>query len=202
MPRTLRAVLFPVLVVLPWLSPEPALAQWFVGLEIGSERYWGGTIETTPDERSFRPYRPTVLVAVLERRSGSVGAALRLKYADASLALEGSDAVVAVKDVFTVVSAAPEISYRLLTLGLENELRLHAGTLFEYWSVEEEDSRIRVGAHGAVSLTLPVGGGFALSLAAYGAVIGSPFEETELLETYERRALWRRGVSGGLRYRL
>lgn len=202
MSRTFRAVLFPALVVLPWLLPEPAHAQWMVGLEIGSERYWGGTIETTPDERSFRPYRPTVLVAVLERRSGSLGATLRLKYADASLALEGSDAVVAVKDVFTVVSASPEITYRLITLGLENELRLHAGPLFEYWSVDEEDSRTRVGVQGAVSLTLPVGGGFALSLAAYGAVIASPFEESELLETYERRALWRRGVSGGLRYRL
>jgi hypothetical protein len=202
MARTFRAVLFSALLVLPWLLPESALAQWFVGLEIGSERYWGGTIETTPDERSFRPYRPTVLATVLERRSGAVGAALRLKYADASLALEGSDAVVAVKDVFTVVSAAPEITYRLTTLGLQNELRLHAGPLFEYWSVEEEDSRTRVGAHGAVSLTLPFGRGFALSLAAYGAVIGSPFEESELLEMYERRALWRRGVSGGLRYRL
>lgn len=203
MPRPFRTGgLSMVAMVLALSLPEPALAQWFVGLDIGSERYWGGTVENTADRRSFRPYRPTIMAATLERRSRSIGAALRLRYTDASMALEGSDAVVAVKDVFTVVSASPEISYRLLTLGLENELRLHAGPLFEHWSVDEEDSRTRMGAQGAVSLSLPVGGGFALSLTAYGAVIASPFEESELLETYERRALWRRGVSGGLRYRL
>ena len=117
-----------------------AVAQWFIGLEIGSERFWGGSLETTPDQRSFRPYRPTTFSAAVERRSGSLGAALRLRYTDASMALEGSEAVVAVKGVFTIISVSAEISYGIITLG-QNQLLLHAGPVVEHWSLVDEDSR-------------------------------------------------------------
>ncbi|HEX6433601.1 MAG TPA: hypothetical protein VFZ87_05145 [Gemmatimonadales bacterium] len=178
-----------------------AVAQWFIGLEIGSERFWGGSLETTPDQRSFRPYRPTTFSAAVERRSGSLGAALRLRYTDASMALEGSEAVVAVKGVFTVISVSAEISYGIITLG-QNQLLLHAGPVVEHWSLVDEDSRFRVGAQGAVGLNIPLGGRMAMTLLADAAVVGSPFEQDELDPTYDLRALWRRGFAAGLRYRL
>lgn len=178
-----------------------AVAQWFIGLEIGSERFWGGSLETTPDQRSFRPYRPTTFSAAVECRSGSLGAALRLRYTDASMALEGSEAVVAVKGVFKVISVSAEISYGIITLG-QNQLLLHAGPVVEHWSLVDEDSRFRVGAQGAVGLNIPLGGRMAMTLLADAAVVGSPFEQDELDPTYDLRALWRRGFAAGLRYRL
>jgi hypothetical protein len=202
MPITLRSLKPIVWLVLVSAHPEPVPAQWFVELGIGSDRYWGGSVGSSPEQLSLRPYRPTILGAALERRSEAFGAAIRLKYTDASLGLEGGDAVVAVKSVFTVVSAAPEIEYRVLTLDGDNQLWLHAGPLLEYWSLVDEDSRIRAGGQGAVSLSLPLGGRFAMCLLASMAVIGSPFDEDDLEASYERRALWRRGILGGLRYRL
>jgi len=185
-----------------WGWCRPALGQWAVTTEVGADRFWGGSIETTNDRRSFRPYRPTTFGMGLERTAGRLGAGLRLRYASASLALEGSDAVAAAKGVFTVYSAAPEVMYRIATVGAVNQLVLHGGPLLEIWSVLDADTQTRLGVQGAVSLNLPLGGRFAGALTAGAAVMPSPFEEGQLDPPFERRALWRRRFAVGLDYRL
>jgi hypothetical protein len=179
-----------------------AVAQWVVSLEVGAERFWGGSIEITPDRRSFRPYRPTTLGVGLERKAGDLGMALRVRYAGAPLALEGEDAVVTVKGIFKVYSVAPELSYRLVTLGHNVPIALHAGPLVEVWSIQDEDSKTRVGAQGEVSLTVPFGSRLAGTFVAGGAVTPSPFNRDQLIENYEPRTLWRRAVAARLEYRL
>lgn len=183
-----------------WCSP--ALGQWTVTTEVGADRFWGGSIENTAEHRSFRPYRPTTFGIGLERRAGRLGAGLRLRYASASLALEGVDGVVAAKGIFTVYSAAPEVIYRIISVGSVNTLVLHGGPLCEVWSVADEDPQTRVGIQGAVSLNLPLGGRFAGSVMAGAALIPSPFGEDQLDPSFERRPLWRRRLAVGLDYRL
>jgi hypothetical protein len=180
----------------------PAVAQWVVSLEIGAERFWGGSIETTPEQRSFRPYRPTTLGIGLERKADDLGIALRFRYAEAPLALEGEEAALAVKGIFDVYSIAPELSYRLVTVGHDVPITLHAGPLVEVWSIVDEGSKTHVGAHGEVSLTVPLGSGLAGTFLAGGAVMPSPFSPEQLIENYEPRTLWRRGVAARLEYRL
>jgi hypothetical protein len=177
-------------------------AQWIIGVEVGSDRFWGSSIETADPHRSFRPYRPTTLGVVLERRGRRLGAGLHLRYAGASLALEGQDAAVVAKGIFKHYAAAPELLYRIATLGPANEILFHAGPVFELWSVEGEDSQLRAGGETAVSLRIPFGGRFAGSLTAGAAVTASPFAEGQIIDGYERRALWRRSVSAGLQYQL
>ena len=181
---------------------RPAAGQWAIAAEVGADRFWGGSAETTPEGRSFRPYRPTTFGAGLVRRAGPVGFGLRLRYASATLALEGSDALVGAKGVFTVYSAAPEVIYRIATVGAGNQLLLQGGPLFEIWSVIDEDSRSRVGVQAAVSVLVPLGGRFAGTLSAGAAVTSSPFTSDQLDTGFERRALWRRRVAGGLEYQL
>jgi hypothetical protein len=179
-----------------------AHSQWAIGLEVGSDRFWGSSIETADPHRSFRPYRPTTLGVGLERRGERLGAALHLRYAGASLALEGEDAAVVVKGVFNRYQASPELVYRIVTLGSANELRLHAGPVFELWTVEGEDSQLRAGIQGAVSLRIPFGSRFAGSLTGGAAITASQFSDQQLIDGYERRALWRRSVVAGLEYQL
>lgn len=179
-----------------------ALAQWAVTAEVGADRFWGGSIENTAERRSFRPYRPTTFGVGLERRVGRLGAGIRVRYASAALALEGEDAVVAAKGIFTVYSATPELVYRIISVGAVNQIRLHLGPLFEVWSIVDEGSQTRVGIQGAVSLDLPLGGRFSGSLMAGAALTPSPFEEGQLDPAFERRALWRRRLAVGLDYRL
>lgn len=180
---------------------SPLAGQWVVTAHVGADRFWGGPIETGDQRRSFRPYRPTTFGVGLERRGRSLGAGLCLGYSSAGLALEGADAVAAVKGVFGVYSAAPELFYRISALGA-NELKVHGGPLFEIWKIIDEDSRTRVGGHASVSLRVPLGGRFAGSLRAGVALIPSPLSSDQLSPGVESRALWRRRLAGGLEYRL
>jgi hypothetical protein len=189
-----------VLWAMSFLVPA-AFGQWTVGVELGADRFWGGSAEVAPEHRSFRPYQPTTFGAGLERSSGRGGVGLRLLYTEASLALEGNDAVVAAKGVFKVYSASPEVTYRIASVGSSNQVRLRVGPLFEVWSVVAQKSRTRVGVQGAASLGIPLGHRFAGALSAGGALIRSPFEDGEL-PGYELRALWRRRFAVGLQYRL
>lgn len=199
------AFLFPILAVL-WLGPSPwcsrAHGQWGLGLEVGADRFWGGSLDTSGEHRSFRPYRPTTFGVGVERRRGRLGFGLHLRYTEAGLGLEGEGAVAAVDGVFTMVSISPEVAYRVASLGPATQLRLHAGPLFEVWSIIDEESRTRAGLQGSASLDVPLGGRFAGSVLAGLALVPSPFVRGDLDPSYELRALWRRRFAVALQYRL
>ncbi|HEU5304371.1 MAG TPA: hypothetical protein VFU40_06985 [Gemmatimonadales bacterium] len=189
------------LLVLSAAGSAPAHAQWLLGLELGSDRFWGGSRETTAAHRSFRPYRPTTVGLALTRAGSRWGLGLQLRYTSAGLALEGSDALVAAKGIFDVYGAAPELRYRLTGIA-SNELAVQGGPLVELWSVRGEESQTRLGIWAAVSLRVPLGGRFAGSASAGAALTGSPFTSDQLEPGFERRALWRRRLAGRLEYRL
>jgi hypothetical protein len=188
-----------------WCSP--LFGQWRVGTEVGGARFWGGSLDTGGNQTSIRPYRPTTFGLGLERQTGRYAVGLQLHYAEASLALEGPEQVVSAEGVFTIVSISPELAVRIATLGPGNQLRLHAGPLFEIWDIIDQDARTRVGAQGSVSLDVPLGGRFDGVALAGVAVTPSPYEEGELdvgggAPTYDLQTLWRRSFALGLRYRL
>jgi hypothetical protein len=132
---------------------------------------------------------------------------LQVQYADAGLALEGPDLTISAKGAFTIVSIAPEVAVRVATVGAGNQLRLHAGPLFEHWDLKDLDARTRIGAQGAISFDVPLGTRFGGQVLAGAAVTPSPYQEGELnlgggAPTYELRTLWRRRVAVGVRYQL
>lgn len=194
----------PLLVVaaISCLWPCRMAGQWLVGIEVGTDRFWGGSVEKTEPRRSFRPYRPTTFGAGLERRRGPLGVGLRLHYTGASMALEGSDAVVAAKGVFQVFGFSPEVVYRLASIGAANSLLLRGGPMFEVWKIIDEPTKSRVGAQVAVSMSVPLGSGFAASVLAGLALTSSPFTRSQIEPNFEPRALWRRGIAGRVEYRL
>lgn len=194
------AVLAAWMAVACWCSPLSA--QWVVMAEVGAERFWGGSIERGGQGRSFRPYRPTTAGIGLERRGPRLGAGLQLRYASAGLALEGSDALSAIKGVFEVYGIWPEAVYRLASLGSDNQLQLRGGPILEVWSIAEEDSQTRAGVQASVFLRVPLGPRLAASFGAGAALIPSPFTTEQLEDGFDRQALWRRRVAGGLEYRL
>jgi hypothetical protein len=194
-----RAAAVVVLATSIWVPT--ASGQWTTAIELGADRFWGGSVEVASEHRSFRPYRPTTFGAALERSSGRAGVGLRFGYIEAGLALEGNDAVVAVKGVFKVYSASPEVSYRIASIGSSNQVVVRLGPLFEVWSVIDEKTRTRIGIQSAASLGIPLSGRLGGTLSAGAAVIPSPFEEGEL-QGYDRRGLWRRRFAVGLQYRL
>ena len=188
-----------------WCSPLSG--QWRVGVEVGAARFWGGSLVTGVDSTSFRPYRPTTFGIGLERQTARYAVGLQVHYAEASLALEGPEAVISAEGAFTIVSILPEIAVRIATLGPGNQLRVHAGPLLEFWSIIDQDARTRVGAQGSVTLDVPLGSQFGGVVLAGAAVTPSPYNEGELnlggsAPTYDLRTLWRRRFAVGLRYQL
>jgi hypothetical protein len=188
------------LAALLWCSP--LLGQWMVGAEVGADRFWGGSIATTGQPRSFRPYRPTTFGVAFEHTAGTFGLGLRFRYASASLGLEGEEGVIAAKGVFSVYAVSPEVIHRIATVGAVNRLVLHAGPLLEVWTVTDGGSETRVGMQAALSLCVPLGDRLEGSLMAGAALIPSPFASDQLADGFERRALWRRRIGAGLSYRL
>jgi hypothetical protein len=183
-------------------AANPASAQWTVSFGVGSDRFWGGSEEAAPEGKSFLPYRPTVLGVGIEHRGQSIGFGLGIRYTAASLALQGPDAILAVEGAFTVVGLAPEVSYRVATLGPGNWLLVHLGPLIELWHPLDEDWRVQAGGQAAVSLVVPVGGRFGLLAGGNVAVISPPFHAGDLPDQYDLRPLWRRGVAAALQYQL
>jgi hypothetical protein len=176
--------------------------QWSVGAEVGADRYWGGSLESTEDERSFRPYRPTTFGVQIHHEGPGLGLGVRLGHFSAGMALEGSDGLSLANGVFTVYSLAPELLYRIATIGGANRLLLGVGPLLETWRALDEESETRLGVQGALALHVPLGGKLGGVVSAGGALIPSPFAEDHLQSSFERRPLWRRRFSLGLEYRL
>ena len=176
--------------------------QWSVGAEVGADRFWGGSIENTEDQRSFRPYRPTTLGARIQWETPGLGVGVRLGYFSAGMALEGSDGLSLANGVFTVYSLAPELLYRIASIGKANRLLIRAGPLLEIWQALDDESEIRLGVHGALALQVPLGWKLEGVLSAGAALIPSPFAENQLDPPFERRPLWRRRFTAGLQYRL
>jgi hypothetical protein len=187
-----------------WLSlaASDLIAQWGVATGIRAPRFSGGAVEPATG-RSLRPYRPTMWEIEIDRMGRRVGVGLRLNYASSSLALEGDDALAAVKDALEVYGIDPEVSFRLTQVGPQGALRLFAGPLFEVWKLPEVGSHLRVGFGAAVGLEMPFGGRWVGSARLGGAVTpSSPFTEDDLDPSLEPRALWRREASAALHYRL
>jgi hypothetical protein len=205
---TLQRRIIPVLLaIVAVLQTRPLSGQWRLGVEVGAARFWGASIDTGGEHSSFRPYRPTTFGVGVERQWGRYAAALQVHYAEAGLALEGPEVVVAAEGAFTFVSISPEFTVRVATLGSNNEVRVHAGPLFEVWDIVDQDTRTRVGAQGSVSLDVPLGRRFSGVALVGAAVTPSPYHEGELdlgggAPTYDLRTLWRRSFAVGVRYRL
>lgn len=178
-----------------------AAAQWAVGIGVRAPRFSGGAVEPSTG-LSLRPYRPTVIEAGLDRSGRRVGMGVWVHYASSSLAIEGSDALSAVKDALTVYGAEPYVALRVAGVGPEGILRIAGGPLLEVWKLPDVGSRTRIGVAAALELAVPFGGRWSGVARLGGAVTpGSPFTREDLDPDLEPRALWRREVAASLRYR-
>jgi hypothetical protein len=182
-------------------ASHQAAPQWTVTAEVTAPRYWGGSSELEGG-RSFRPYRPTVAGLGLERSIHGVSAGVQGYYASTSLALEGPEGVVAVKNALELYGVAAELSGNIRNLGEGGRLMLYGGPVVEVWSLAGEASHVRGGFAAAIGLQVAMGKRWSAVIRVGAAVSGSPFEADDLDAGFVPRMLWRREVSGRLRYRL
>ena len=198
-PAMFRAPL--ILTILLAAVSHEAAAQWVLSADVTAARFWGGSHEVAGD-RSFRPYRPTILGIGLERPLLGIRIAVRGYYASASLALEGREAFAGVKSALDLHGVAVELSYPIASLGESVRVMIYGGPVIEVWDLADQSSNTRAGAGGSIGLQVALGRRLTGVFKTGVAVTSSPFAMTDLAAGFEPRALWRREVSGRLRYRL
>ena len=186
------------------LVSQPRLAaQWSLAVEATASYYDGVSRDSGADPTAFRPHHPTSVGLRVDRRFGrlgfGVGAALG---GGADLIAENSSVGAILKDALDLFEVAPEVALLPGRTGPGLAVRVHAGPLIDIWSREGGDTRTRAGGQVGVSLESPLSRRFAGSLRVAAALTSSLFREGELPPGFERRAMWRRSVSLGLRYRL
>jgi hypothetical protein len=173
-----------------------------MGLAVGEMRFSGASVDTAAGSSvSQRPYRPTTLELRVDRGFGRIGLGLGLLYASPGLAQEDAELAVVLKDAFDWLEIAPEASFRLVRKGAGVAVRAHAGPIVDLWDLGDE-SRSLVGAQAALSVDAPLFGRLTGSVRAGAAVTRSLFQAGEPPPGFETRAMWRRSLSLGLRYRL
>ena len=186
-------------------APLPRLVgQWSVAVEAGMAGFAGGSTDTAAatDPGSFRPYYPATVLVRLDRRWSRIGVGIGLLYCSAGVAEESSEFAVVAKDLLELYEIAPEASVLVAKPGPGGALRVHVGPVLDLWFPKGDSRRTRPGGHATISLEWALGGRLTGALRAGLALTGSAFDEGELPSRFERRAMWRRSLSGGVRVRL
>ncbi len=186
------------------LVSQPRLAaQWSLAVEATASYYGGSSRDSGADPTAFRPHHPTSVGLRVDRRFGRLGFGVGTALGGGvDLIAENSSVGAILKDALDLFEVAPELALLLGRTGPGPAVRVHAGPLIDIWSPEGADTRTRTGGHVGLSLEWPVSRRFAGTLRGAAALTSSLFKEGELPPGFERRAMWRRSVSLGLRYRL
>ena len=182
-------------------TPRSA-AQWGISLEAHQVAFGGSSLDTSvgKDRESFRP-APAVLYGLrLDRRVGRLDVALALRFARPGVILERKDIFAGQSGEFTLIEAAPEASYRLITTSAGARVHVYAGPVLGVWLLSGENKRTVPGAAAGLAGEFAISRRLGIWLRAGGALSRSVFQRGELPPEFVLRATRRAQVSLGLRY--
>jgi hypothetical protein len=193
-------------------QPDGPPKRWSVGMAAGALHYSGGTSEEIDPDGAVRfyPYRPSPLGLVVEYGPSRLRVGLQLLYSEPGLAGTGTDqsdpggaVTLVVENALKTYTIMPTVSVDLVRMHSGARLRPGLGLLLERWEIPLEPARNRVGGVGLLTLEVPLFGGFVASATGtFGVTPASPFKAEELPSPYRPTALWRRGITAVVSYRL
>ncbi|HYL29046.1 MAG TPA: hypothetical protein VEU27_03880 [Gemmatimonadales bacterium] len=174
---------------------------WGIGFDAGLTRFWGASEPVPPNVTpGARPYRPTTFAIRADRIFGRSRVGLTVSYAGSGLGVENQDLAIIAKGGLTWVQLAPELAYRLATLGPVTELRLFGGPVADLWNVDGDDTRTRIGGRAGLELLVPLGGPLAATMRAHGGLSGSLFREADVPSGYRTKTMPNAGFALGFRF--
>jgi hypothetical protein len=182
------------------LAAPPLAAQWRVGAELGSLRFWGNAIDTTvsADRPNARPSPLASYALEVERRAGALALGLTVRHGRGGAGVENRSVAIDEKGLLKLYEIAPQVALRIATPGHAGALRLRGGPLFDRWTFAGGTPSSRVGAHAAMSLEWPLGGRWTARVLAGMAVSAGVFNRDDLPPAFAPRAAWRRGLAAGI----
>lgn len=174
---------------------------WGIGFDAGLTRFWGASEPVPPNVTpGARPYRPTTFAIRADRVLGRSRVGLTVSYAGSGLGVESQDLAIIAKGGLKWVQLAPELAYRLATLGPVTELRLFGGPVADLWNVDGDDTRTRIGGRAGLELLVPLGRPLAATMRAHGGLSGSLFREADVPSGYRTKTMPNAGFALGFRF--
>ena len=175
--------------------------SWGIGFDAGLTRFWGASEPVPPNVTpGARPYRPTTFAIRADRVLGRSRVGLTVSYAGSGLGVENEDLAIIAKGGLTWVQLAPELAYRVATLGPVTELRLFGGPVADIWRVDGDNTRTRIGGRAGLELLVPLGGPVAATMRAHGGLSGSLFREADVPSGYRTKTMPNAGFALGFRF--
>ena len=191
-----------VTMVLVWGAVTNAAAQWYVGVEVSTNRYGGSSHDTSNTHAASdgHPGDATAWHLRVGKNWQRFGLALRAGHSKPGLAVTGQGVNVTDKTAGSLSEIAALGSVRVGGIGPSGAVRVELGPALHLWSFE--DTRSRVGASASAVYEWLLAGRFGGAIRLEGMLSESWFDPGDVPPEYERRATWRYGVGLGLRYRL
>ena len=179
-----------------------AHAQWRLGIEWMTNRYFGSTHDTSGAHvANGRPGDGVALGIRIGKHWKGTGINLRLALSTTGFAVAGHGINLTDRTTGGLYEAAALISTRVGGIGPSGAVKVEVGPALHLWDFAGE-VRARAGALGALAYEWPVASRFGGAIRLEGGVSKSWFDADEVPPEFERRLTWRYGVSLGLNYRL
>lgn len=194
---------FLVTLVLLGSGVFPAMAQWYVGFELGLTSYHGSSRDTS-SSHVIDEGGPAGGIAVgigLTRHWHRLGATVRVSYARSGFAVTGNDVTLVDRTTGRRAELATLISTRVGGIGPSGAVRVDLGPSLHLWDFDGE-THVRGAAIAACSYEWTVSSRLVGAIRFEGMLSPSWFDATDVPPEFERRVTWRYGVGLGLRYRL
>lgn len=159
-------------------------AAWGITAEVGQSWFAGGARRDSAGVDYFQQSPSRFTSLRFDRTGNRIGFAITLLYERTGLRNTTENVDFTFHDLVTLYSIRPEVSIRGFSIGAVR-VDPHLGIPIEYWQISGEESRLRVGVLGGLTLVTPLGGSFALRLRWEGGLTGSIFEDSELPAAFE-----------------
>lgn len=177
------------------LAAAPAQAQepWRLTAEAGMTSFSEAFHDSSTPPIAIGAWRPTMYTLRLTGHLGKLGVGFGASLAKSGMGGgDGTGVVVVFEDQLVLLELAPEIRVPVIADRHGTRLIVHAGPVWDHWSLSGEQGRSRRGGLGGFTLSFPVGASWRTDLRGDIALTGSFVEPAEAVGGVQRPSHMRR----------
>ena len=181
------------LIVTFFADSAQAQEPWRITAEAGITSFSEAFHDSSTPPLSIGAWRPMMYTFRLTGHLGRVGVGLGASLVKSGMGGgDGTGVVVVFEDQLVLLELAPEVRVPLLTDRHGTRLVIHAGPVWDHWSLIGEHGRSRKGGLGGFTLSFPVGASWRTDLRGDLALTGSFLEKSEAVSGVQRPSHMRR----------
>ncbi|MEZ4412153.1 MAG: hypothetical protein R2910_04120 [Gemmatimonadales bacterium] len=191
-----------VLLAIPAATLTGQEETWRVTATAAQTWFSGGLDDTSTTEGHWSLTPKVTWGLTADRAVGKVRLGLGLSYVSSHVQVSDAQ-VTLIENTLDVsqIGVAALVTVPLARLGKAGAaINLSAGPVLGIWSLTDSDSRTRIGGTATLQLTAPVTPSWHLLATLGGSLSGSPFNTSEVPDSFEATTLWATAAGLGMQY--